>query len=687
MWRCSQPLVGVMSNRSAEDEYLFKLIRTSNPHCTTLNIFDARPEINANFNRAAGKGYEIKSHYEKTDLHFMDIENIHKVRETLNGITAAVQRLPSTRRDEEFASLISRSEWYQYIGTILSATNKMVRCLDMDKMSLVCHCSDGWDRTAQLCSLTKLCLEPYYRTIRGYIILIEQDWLSFGHKFHERIGHGKVDSKKQDEMSPVFLQFLDCTYQLLVQFPRHFEFNSQFLVQIAHHLYSCRFGTFLFDCELQRDVNQVSKKTVSLWTYLLNSPAAAAGEFLNGAYSPSGDGAEIEPYGSSWPATSTVSQGLKEAENLESVLASAFKTSEVYSETAKQASQKVAAACGLALATQTSGETSSDSSSAAVSSTTFPSTSIVQLHPGVAVPGLEYPLTRGTVLYPSSSPKRLELWRDYFLRHLTLHEEAPLEHVGLIHQAASTGAHGAVPIPGSDYAPRATTSTMQSTARSGNLMLVQARAALIQSTIVQRALELENQELRAKLELYEKKYGPLPDGSSQPQSTVAFQANSVTSEVPGDTSSHAYRTEGAAPEIESSPEVKPKDAERRKKLLEALVAQLEQEGTPSVHDEELFGDSNTSDPSDSPSSKQSPVVWEDAQVASSDRENSVNQDPGIPLDQEMDEVALDPHAVEEDEDIPQQSTTSSVDDDDKLMAESSDKSTPASVAEESAGLP
>ncbi|KAJ3047089.1 hypothetical protein HK097_000241, partial [Rhizophlyctis rosea] len=54
------------------------------------------------------------------------------------------------------------------------------------------------------------------------------------------------------EVSPVFTQFLDCLYQLWVQYPTHFEFNPQLLSFLNTHVYSCQFGTFLFNCERER---------------------------------------------------------------------------------------------------------------------------------------------------------------------------------------------------------------------------------------------------------------------------------------------------------------------------------------------------------------------------------------------------------------------------------------------------
>lgn len=48
-----------------------------------------------------------------------------------------------------------------------------------------------------------------------------------------------------DERSPVFLQFLDVLYQLLVQFPTAFEFTETLLLFLADHVHSCLFGNFL----------------------------------------------------------------------------------------------------------------------------------------------------------------------------------------------------------------------------------------------------------------------------------------------------------------------------------------------------------------------------------------------------------------------------------------------------------
>lgn len=51
-----------------------------------------------------------------------------------------------------------------------------------------------------------------------------------------------------------------------LQFPNAFEFNEHFLITILDHLYSCLFGTFLFNSEYQR-VKEVNDRIKFFFTF------------------------------------------------------------------------------------------------------------------------------------------------------------------------------------------------------------------------------------------------------------------------------------------------------------------------------------------------------------------------------------------------------------------------------------
>ena len=52
------------------------------------------------------------------------------------------------------------------------------------------------------------------------------------------------------------------------RYPEVFEFNSDLLMTIADELYSCQFGTFLFNTEAQRKRASLDRKTLSLWDHV-----------------------------------------------------------------------------------------------------------------------------------------------------------------------------------------------------------------------------------------------------------------------------------------------------------------------------------------------------------------------------------------------------------------------------------
>lgn len=134
----------------------------------------------------------------------------------------------------------------------------------------------GWDRTSQVPALAQLLLDPHYRTREGFSTLVEKDFLSFGHPFHTRCGHGEGKNEQgrdEEQLSPIFLQFLDCVFQLVNQFPDYFEFNSRYLLLLSEHIYSCRFGTLLCDSERERELAAgVRQRTYCLWDYLDSIP-------------------------------------------------------------------------------------------------------------------------------------------------------------------------------------------------------------------------------------------------------------------------------------------------------------------------------------------------------------------------------------------------------------------------------
>jgi myotubularin-related protein 1/2 len=133
-----------------------------------------------------------------------------------------------------------------------------------------------------------LMLDPYYRTIKGFEVLIEKEWLSFGHKFQQRVGHGDINHSDADR-SPVFVQFIDCVWQISRQMPNAMEFNEHFLITIIDHLYSCRFGTFL--CNTERERQELKKQTISLWTWINLTPDL----YRNPLYGGDGNSSVLKP--------------------------------------------------------------------------------------------------------------------------------------------------------------------------------------------------------------------------------------------------------------------------------------------------------------------------------------------------------------------------------------------------------
>lgn len=350
--RSSQPMVGFKNARSIQDEKLIEAIFHSHSlhtgpvamgdqpsqqvvyGATSSNlIIDARPTTNAMANTVKGAGTENMEYYKGCRKAYLGIDNIHVMRDSLAKVVSAIHESLVTGTPVSLDSL-KRSGWLKHIGAILEGTSLITRTVHVYNSHVLIHCSDGWDRTSQLSALSQVCLDPYYRTFKGFAVLVEKDWLSFGHKFSDRsgivisgrervsfgdspnhsnyssnvtredpdesisgsgawvtsiqkqlnFGHSVGYSHAYKETSPVFHQFLDCVYQLQCQYPKRFEFNSCYLERLHQELHAGNYGTFLFDCEKERIEAKASHLTRSVWELFL--PPNDISKYKNLQYDP-----------------------------------------------------------------------------------------------------------------------------------------------------------------------------------------------------------------------------------------------------------------------------------------------------------------------------------------------------------------------------------------------------------------
>jgi len=145
-----------------------------------------------------GKGAENASHYgSNTYMEFCDIPNIHTMRKSAKDLSKLCQPRGVSDGETKFLSQLEETDWLKHVQSVLTSSVRLVEMMDRENTSVLIHCSDGWDRTAQIGAAAQIMMDPYYRTLQGLAVLIEKEWITFGHKFRDRLGHGKDFSTKK----------------------------------------------------------------------------------------------------------------------------------------------------------------------------------------------------------------------------------------------------------------------------------------------------------------------------------------------------------------------------------------------------------------------------------------------------------------------------------------------------------
>jgi hypothetical protein len=274
LWRGSQCKPGISNSRNTADEFMIALMHntsvyksidemlTSNARgkIRDVHLYDARDKLAAFGNMLSGKGSENPSYYKNCDISFNNIPNMHTIQASFVRLSSGIKNLEGGTAHEK----IYKGDWLENIALILQLTKKIVDSMNQGISAFV-HCSDGWDRTAQVAALVQLAIDPYFRTTKGFLVLIQKEFTLFGHQFSKRNKIGKFDNK---DTAPIFLQFLDCVFQIMRLTPNAFHFNGSLLESLGLFAYSGVFSTFIGDNELERHYFNIGEKTVDIFAFL-----------------------------------------------------------------------------------------------------------------------------------------------------------------------------------------------------------------------------------------------------------------------------------------------------------------------------------------------------------------------------------------------------------------------------------
>ncbi|XP_045775855.1 myotubularin-related protein 10-A isoform X1 [Maniola jurtina] len=177
-------------------------------------------------------------------------------------------------QDSQYYSILESSRWLRYVANCIAFADDAASHL-ANNQTVVLQEGDGVDYSAVVSCLTQLLLDDHFRTIAGFQSLVQKEWVALGHPFCDRFGLPRPGNTKEEtereptvQIAPVFLLFLDCTWQLQRQFPAAFQFTETYLTTLWDCTHNHLFDTFLFNCPRDREL-AVSKNFVQrpLWDW------------------------------------------------------------------------------------------------------------------------------------------------------------------------------------------------------------------------------------------------------------------------------------------------------------------------------------------------------------------------------------------------------------------------------------
>ncbi|KAJ6654324.1 hypothetical protein lerEdw1_007246 [Lerista edwardsae] len=263
MLRSGQPLVGPNRKRCLEDEQLLGAVLGAGGRGFVLDTRSAQAAKQA---QMTGGGTEHQSSYPRWKRLHRPLERGRPLQESFVRLVEACSD-PSPAMDR-WLSKLEASKWLTHVKEALSTACLAAQCMEREEACVLVHGAEGTDATLLVTALAQVILDPDCRTLAGFQGLLEREWIQAGHPFRLRCARSAHSHARLKQEAPVFLLFLDCTWQLGRQFPLSLEFGERLLLTLFEHSYASPYGTFLCSNEKERTLLEVKEKTHSLWPWV-----------------------------------------------------------------------------------------------------------------------------------------------------------------------------------------------------------------------------------------------------------------------------------------------------------------------------------------------------------------------------------------------------------------------------------
>jgi myotubularin-related protein 9 len=129
-------------------------------------------------------------------------------------IDACCNDYSSTSTIDRWLGKLDASIWLNNVQNTLTTASQIVDELLNKNACVLLHGWEGIDNTIMISSLAQIIVDTQFRTVRGFEMLIEKEWLHGGHPFSRRCVKSAYGSSTIRSEGPVFLLFLDCVRQV-----------------------------------------------------------------------------------------------------------------------------------------------------------------------------------------------------------------------------------------------------------------------------------------------------------------------------------------------------------------------------------------------------------------------------------------------------------------------------------------